>query len=88
MLRITRLDGTGGATILRLEGRLIGAKIEEVTEILNACCRDHRQVVIDLAGLTFLDESAAALLIARRDSRVELAGASPFVEELLKGRRT
>ena len=84
MLRITRMDGTRNATILRLEGRLTQSDLAEFDAAISACRTDKRHVVVDLAGVGFLDESCAAALAAAQHDDVELIGASPFVKELLE----
>jgi anti-anti-sigma regulatory factor len=84
MLRITRLDGKRQATILRLEGRLTQRDLTELDATIAGCRKDRRAVVVDLAGLGFVDEKAAAALVAAQADDVELVGASPFVKELLQ----
>jgi anti-anti-sigma regulatory factor len=84
MLRITRLDGRRQATILRLEGRLTQRGLDELEDVIANCRSDKRHVVIDLAGLAFLDEPGAAALVAAQNAEVELVGASPFVQQLLQ----
>jgi anti-anti-sigma regulatory factor len=84
MLKITRIDGGGHATILKLEGRLTLPGLAELDATISACLRDQRRVVIDLAGVGFLDEPGATALRAARNDAVELVGASPFVRELLQ----
>jgi anti-anti-sigma regulatory factor len=84
MLRITRLDGQKKATVLRLEGRLTQGDLIELRAILAACVAGNRRVVIDLAGIGFLDKPGAAALVAAERDDVELIGASPFVRELLQ----
>lgn len=84
MLRITRIDGGGKATILRLEGRLTQAALAELDATIAACLLDRRHVVIDLAGIGFLDRPGACALRDAQSDTVELAGASSFVRELLQ----
>lgn len=84
MLRITRMDGTRKATVLRLEGRLTQADLVELETTIAACRQEARRVLVDLAGLGFLDKSSAAALVAAQSRDVELVGASPFVKELLE----
>lgn len=78
------MDGTKDATLLRLEGRLTRGELAELGEAFDACFRAGRRVVVDLAGIGFLDENGAAALVAAVGERVELVGASPFVQELLQ----
>jgi anti-anti-sigma regulatory factor len=77
------MDGTRNATILRLEGRLTGLELDELRSVIAECARDHRRVVVDLAGLTSLDEPAARMLVSAHEQDVALAGASPFIRGFL-----
>jgi anti-anti-sigma regulatory factor len=84
MLRITRMDGRRQATIVRLEGRLTERELVDLDDVIAGCRREKRHVVVDLAGLGFLDASGAAALVAAQGDEVELVGASPFVQQLLQ----
>jgi len=78
------MDGTRQATILKLEGRLTHGDLVELDAVVTTCLREKRRVVVDLAGIAFLDESGAAALVAAERYEVELVGASPFIRELLE----
>lgn len=78
------MDGRRQATILRLEGRLTRRDLVELDETIANCRSEKRHVVVDLAGLGFLDEPGASALVAAQSDDVELVGASPFVEQLLQ----
>ncbi|HSJ98832.1 MAG TPA: STAS domain-containing protein [Myxococcota bacterium] len=84
MLRITRTDREGTTTLL-LEGRLTRRERTALDEACADCIADRGAVVIDLAGIGFVDAAGAAALRAWRERRVELTGCSPYVRELLQG---
>jgi ABC-type transporter Mla MlaB component len=84
MLRITRTDREDRTT-LRLEGRLTRRERAALDEACSACLADRRAVVIDLAGVGFVDAAGAAALLAWRERRMQLSGCSAFVHELLQG---
>lgn len=84
MLRITRMDGPGDATLLLIEGRLTRTELAELHSAFEACRGQGRRIVVDLAGVGFLDEPGAAALAAAARGQVDLVGASPFVKELLQ----
>lgn len=84
MLRITRMDADGLATTLRLEGRLTRAGLAGFETSIAECRRDDRRVVVDLAGVAFVDPSGAAALVAAENEGIELAGATAFVRQLLE----
>jgi hypothetical protein len=81
-LRITRRDGGGRRTTLRLEGRLDRSGWEALAAA-RADCAD-RLVALDLSGLAFVAWDAARSLAALRREGVGLRGASGFVRELLR----
>jgi ABC-type transporter Mla MlaB component len=84
MLRITRTDRDDTTTLL-LEGRLTRSEREALDEACAACLADRRALVIDLAGIGFVDAAGVAALLAWRERSIELTGCSPFVRELLQG---
>jgi anti-anti-sigma regulatory factor len=84
MRRITRIDGTRDATILRLEGRLTGTDLADLEATIDECRSDKRRIVVDLAGVGFVDGPVAAALVAALQRDVEIVGASAFVRELLE----
>lgn len=83
MLRITQ-NRHGGSVVLRLEGRIGGPWIE----VLKTVCAPllHRGVVLDLSGVSFVEQRGALLLrqLARR--RVRITGGTPFVHAQLAGK--
>jgi ABC-type transporter Mla MlaB component len=84
MLKITRSDLDSTRTALRLEGRVTKANLSELERARMECQQEGRQLVLDLAGVSFVDRGGvAALHELRRDGTV-LTGCSPFVSELLK----
>ena len=74
MVRIT-VTSHGGATAIRVEGRLVGASGEE----LRACWQRLRteravgRVCIDLHGVTFIDAAGKALLHVLHEQGAELS---------------
>lgn len=84
MLRITRTDHEDTTTLL-LEGRLTRQERSALDEVCAACLFDRRALVLDLAGIGFVDAAGAAALRAWRARRIELTGCSPYVRELLQG---
>jgi ABC-type transporter Mla MlaB component len=87
MLRITRMDRSRRTT-LQLEGRLTTGELAALDEAWRAALAERRRVVLDLAGVRYVDAAGAALLRALREGPVELAGCSAFVRELLEEGRT
>jgi RNA polymerase sigma-70 factor (ECF subfamily) len=80
MLKITQQDAPD-ATTLWLEGRLTAPWIDELERVCAALA--GRRLQLDLSGLVFVDEAAAAALVRLLGGPVTCIGASPLVRELL-----
>jgi ABC-type transporter Mla MlaB component len=65
-----------------LEGKLLGAWVEEARQIV-AAARASDRVCLNLQGLTFADSSGIELLRTLRREGVPLLGCSPLIEGLL-----
>lgn len=91
MLRISQraAQSEGGATYLRLEGQITGPWVEELRRVCaetsrnNGHSQDH--LVIDLAGVSFLDADGIALFHELAARRVLFTNCSSFVAEQLRG---
>ena len=82
MLRITRVEAEAGAFV-RLEGRLVGPWVAELRSFLASQAGDARRR-LELAGLEFVDNGGADLLLELRAAGVEIASARPYVADLLE----
>jgi anti-anti-sigma regulatory factor len=78
MLRITPRDDQ---ETLRLDGRITRYEVALLRETLRR--GPDRTRVLDLAGVAFLDEDGARMLLGLRRKGLELRGGSPFVKQLL-----
>jgi anti-anti-sigma regulatory factor len=91
MLRISQraAENEGGATYLRLEGQVTGPWVEELrrvcTEQLGNTGHNQDHLVIDLAGVSFLDADGIALFHELAALRVLFTDCSVFVAEQLRG---
>jgi len=91
MLRISQraAENEGGATYLRLEGQVTGPWVEELRRVCtetsrnNGHSKDH--LVIDLAGVSFLDADGVALFHELAARRGLFTNCSSFVAEQLRG---
>jgi len=85
MLRVTVVESSRGAVTLRVEGRIMGAAVEE----LRRACDVHAipeqvQLSLELADASFADTAGIALLKELRSRGVGLLRTNPFVAEQLK----
>lgn len=85
MLRITPSDKPNSLG-LRLEGRLEGPWVEVLRKTwADTLNRDqHRQIELDLSGVSFADSVGRALLLNMQEEGVGLIRASAFLREMLR----
>ena len=84
MLRITILEA-GHTARLTLEGKLAHEWVAEVQKAWAALVdiAGKRRVIVDLADVSFVDDSGKELLSLIRRSGSELAGSGPMITELI-----
>jgi ABC-type transporter Mla MlaB component len=80
MLRITRTTIDGGATLLKLEGKLLAPW---AGELLDQCNGSAGRVQLDLARVSYVDRAGVALLNELRARGATIVACSGFVAELL-----
>lgn len=85
MLRITQDEPNNGVTTFRLEGRVIGRWVEELSKICERILNDNKGLALDLSGVLYIDDHAVTLFRALQTRHVTLLNPSPFVKEQLKG---
>jgi hypothetical protein len=68
--------------LIGLEGKLLGAWVEEARQIV-AAARASDRVCLNLQGLTFADSRGIELLRTLRREGIPLLGCSPLIEGLL-----
>ena len=75
--------------LLRLEGQVSGPWIEELRRVCNETIGDNgrggQPLVLDLAGVSFIDADGVVLCRELASRRVILTNSSLFVTEQLKG---
>ena len=90
MLRITRETTVDDkeTTLLRLEGQVTGPWVDEVRrechEAIGVNSRGGHLLVLDLAGVSFIDVDGVALFRELALRRVTLTNGSLFITEQLK----
>ena len=83
MLRITAEDGAVGVERFRLEGRLSGDYVAEVSRFVDPLLDRPGRISLDLRGVTFVAALGAQLLRRLVTRNVEVHGCSTFVAHLL-----
>jgi anti-anti-sigma regulatory factor len=84
MLRITPIEGGNHRVLLRLEGRLAGPWVSELSEVCEEALGNGNSLVLSLAEVSFLDTAGVDLLTKLQTSGVEVVDCSMFVKEQLK----
>jgi hypothetical protein len=91
MLRISRITTERGSESprLRLEGQVTGPWVEELRRTCAETLRNHEHaetyLILDLAGVSFLDAGGVALFRDLSSRHVTFANPSAFIAEQLKG---
>lgn len=70
--------------VLQLEGRVVGPWVDELRETCESALRQGASLIVDLAGVAFVDREGLALLERLRHRDVVLANCSAFVSEQLR----
>jgi anti-anti-sigma regulatory factor len=85
VLRITSMNGSEQGRTLRIEGRIAGAEVEELSRAASLALALSPGLVLDMTGVTFIDRIGLELLHGLNARGAELRGCSPFIERLLNG---
>ena len=84
MLKITKIEETGTTVLLKLEGKVT----EQWAALLDGECRaflkNRQTLMLDCAGVNFLDARGVDVLRNLRLNNVTILGAPEIVTELLR----
>ncbi len=86
MLRISQVDAGNQLVVLRLEGRVAGPWVSELSEACANLLRQGRHLRLDLGEVSFVDSSGVTLISGLKALGISLDECSPFVAEQLKSR--
>ena len=89
MLRITWIDLEGSASnrTLKLEGKLLGPWVDELSRICDELSIPPCCLRLDLAAVTFVDSIGLKLLDDLVRQGATIVGCSDFISDLLNGGR-
>jgi len=85
VLRITVEQGAGQLESLRLEGRIVGPWVAELTRRCEAIRCAGRELELEMSGVSFLDREAVRLVRSLIEQGVDVRACSAFVGEQLRG---
>jgi hypothetical protein len=83
VLRITRTNPGEAPAILKLEGRLAGAWVDELERVVHLSVHAGARVVLQMDGVTFADAAGVALVRRLAGRTIDVASVSSFVGVLL-----
>jgi anti-anti-sigma regulatory factor len=84
MLRITKTLETKDTVRLRLDGTI---STETLAELVQVCaphqCHSGQTLILDMAGVSFIDHDTAQKIAGMRTDSVRIINCSPFIAALL-----
>lgn len=84
MLRITEIKKDAHSITLKLEGRIVGPWVHELSQACEASLNEGQSLALDLADVSFVDASGLGLLTGIKARGATMINCSPFMEEQLK----
>jgi anti-anti-sigma regulatory factor len=85
MLRITENSKKGKTIRLRLDGTLTAASYSELETLCSQYQgSDGKIILLDMAGVVFMNDEVAKKLIELRSDRLTIINCSPFIEALFE----
>jgi len=85
MLRVTTNAEEGqGKVTLKLEGKLAGPWVEEFERCWSSTSEKWKQVVVELAGVTFIDSKGKCLLAKIHDQGAKLVGTGLMTRSIIE----
>jgi len=85
MLKIEVTERQPERVTVRLEGRLVGAWVDEVRRACQPFLETGAEIAVDFARVSFVDREGVALCRQLRRGRASLRNCSPFVKEQIDG---
>lgn len=84
MLRISTTETPDIPAVLKLEGQIVGAWTQELSDASEQILADGRHLTLDLLDVSLVDRSGFDLLASLSNRKVALVNCSPFLEEQLR----
>jgi ABC-type transporter Mla MlaB component len=86
MLRISEMGKANRHVVLKLEGRIVGPWVEELSNACQPLLDRNEPLKLDLADVSYVDREGIALLLRLKGHKVILESCTPFVaQELTQG---
>jgi len=85
MLKIEVAERQRERVTVHLEGRLVGAWVDEVRRACEPFLGNGADLTVDFSRVSFVDRDGVALCRQLRQGHVSLRNCSPFVKEQIDG---
>lgn len=85
MLKIEVAEGQREQVTVHLEGRLVGAWVDEVRRTCEPFLGHGSDLTVDFSLVSFVDRDGVALCRQLRQGHASLQNCSPFVKEQIDG---
>jgi anti-anti-sigma regulatory factor len=84
MFKITKTKEHDNTINLRMDGKLVEEWLSEFeTLYLKIRSEDYKRIIIDLSGVSFIDDNGIDFIQKIKDVRIDIINCSPFIESLL-----
>lgn len=84
MLKISQAGTADYNVTLKLEGRVVGPWVGELSQVCETLLTEGRLLKLDFADVTFADASGVGVLSSLKSRGVIFTNCSPFLGEQLK----
>jgi anti-anti-sigma regulatory factor len=84
MLRIEQTGEDDDKVSMKLEGRVVAQWVSLLEEECLRVLQARKRLILDFAGVSFIDPDGIAILEKVRNERAQIVNACPFVSELLR----
>ena len=85
MFKVTCVAEDQDSVTLKVEGRIVGPWVGELQKECDQCLAKRGKLILDITGVTFVDDEGIKVLKSKLGDTVQLTGPSLFISELLKG---
>ena len=85
MLRITCVASDKEPRTVKVEGRIAGEYVLELSRVARAAMEKSSRIALDLSQVEFVDHGGVALLRSLRERGVTFVNCSSFVSSLVDG---
>jgi anti-anti-sigma regulatory factor len=85
VLRITCVASDSDARTVKVEGRIAGEYVHELSRVACVALEKNSRIALDMSQVEFVDHAGAALLRSLRDRGVTFVDCSSFISSLMDG---